>query len=121
MPFQSSSFEPSARWRSARTEVRQLNAMVSEPSFRLEQLVNEVVARGLGAAVMQLHLPLRAGILARAPRDDKDRIPAVIEGTLYGDHPVLELERPQAFPALAHDHAHAVAVVATHLRLVGCI
>src|SRR3984893_16275502 len=29
MPFQSSSFEPSARWRSARTEVRQLNAMVS--------------------------------------------------------------------------------------------
>src|SRR5882762_517245 len=74
----------------------------------LEQLVDEVVARGLGAAVMQLHLPLRAGILARAPRDDEHRIPGVIEGTLYGDHPVLELERPEAFPALAHDHAHAV-------------
>src|ERR1700731_4018042 len=70
---------------------------------------------------MQLHLSLCAGILARAARDDKDRIPGVIEGTVYRDHPVVELERPDALPTLAYLHAHAVAVVRTHLGLVGGI
>src|SRR5882762_5890976 len=68
---------------------------------------------------MQLHAALGTDVLACTTGDRHHGITGVIKRTLDRDLSVLEPQGPEALPALAGDHADAVTLIGTQLRLVG--
>ena len=64
-------------------------------------------------------LPFAPAYLPVPPVTASSESPASRNGPSTVIWPAFKVQRPKAFPALAHHGAHAVALIAADLRLVG--
>ena len=91
------------------------HALRSQRHWNYCSSVREIVLGALVIPGMQLHLAARARIIAGPAGDRHHRVLRVEERPLDRDLPAVEHHRPDALPRLAHNRAHAKALIRTEL------